>query len=248
MAMKNREQLQKDYEEALFELIMNDVMELEGELFHQENIRLQQEGIVIPEIVDTNCRQTINREFERRSKQQNIRRMKRIWKTFLIAAMISCLLFTTVYATVPSVRRATINFVMEITQNVAILKGIDDTTEGNILLGAPQYRMNYVPVEFEFSDSGADDYSMWETYISENGRIDFSAVYGDASMLYGVDLEDCVYEELTINGRSGLLTEKNERFQVVLYDDSSGVIVDIVCNGLNKNEVLIIAQGIEKIK
>lgn len=247
--MKSREQLRNDYEEALFELIMDEVVEFEGELLRRENSRLRREGLDIPDEVDARCRETINCAFENIKKQQEIRRTKTVWKTILIAALVSCLLFTTVYATVPAVRTATLNFVVEITQNVAIFKffGDEQTSEG-VSSVSPQYRMNYIPFGFEFSDSGADEYSMWESYISENGRIDFSAVCGDASMLYGVDLEDCVYEELTINGCSGLFTEKNERFHVVLYDDSSGVIIDIVCNGLSKNDVLMIAQGVEKIK
>lgn len=62
--MKTREQLQEEYEDALFALLMYDVAELEGRRAAEENGRLLNDpNARVPEELDRKCLQLINRHF-----------------------------------------------------------------------------------------------------------------------------------------------------------------------------------------
>lgn len=65
--MKSREQLQEEYEDALFALMMNYVTEAEGKRLRAENEALKQDPTAqIPEHLDQRCLQTIQRAFLRK--------------------------------------------------------------------------------------------------------------------------------------------------------------------------------------
>lgn len=65
--MKSREQLQEEYEEALFTLMMDYVAQADGKQYLEENERLKNDPAAqIPESVDQRCLQTIQRAFQRR--------------------------------------------------------------------------------------------------------------------------------------------------------------------------------------
>lgn len=62
--MKTREQLQEEYEDALFALLMYDVAKLEGRRAEKENERLLNDpNARVPEELDRKCLQLINRLF-----------------------------------------------------------------------------------------------------------------------------------------------------------------------------------------
>lgn len=65
--MKSREQLQEEYEDALFALMMNYVTEAEGKRLRAENEALKQDPTAqVPEHLDQRCLQTIQRAFLRK--------------------------------------------------------------------------------------------------------------------------------------------------------------------------------------
>lgn len=87
--MKTREQLQEEYEDALFALLMYDVAELEGRRAEEENERLRNDpNARVPEDLDRKCLQLINRHF---LKKKFLRFAKRAG---LLAAilLVGCLL------------------------------------------------------------------------------------------------------------------------------------------------------------
>ena len=62
--MKTREQLQDNYEDALFALLMYDVAQLVGQYAEEENERLQNDlNAEVPEEINQCCLRTIHRCF-----------------------------------------------------------------------------------------------------------------------------------------------------------------------------------------
>lgn len=82
--MKTREQLQEEYEDALFALLMYDVAELEGRCTEEENERLLNDpNARVPEALDRKCLQLINRHF---MKKKILRIIK--WSIILAAVLL----------------------------------------------------------------------------------------------------------------------------------------------------------------
>lgn len=62
--MKTREQLQDEYEDALFALLMYDIAQIEGQRAEAENERLRNDpNAKVPEELDQKCLRTIRRCF-----------------------------------------------------------------------------------------------------------------------------------------------------------------------------------------
>lgn len=82
--MKTREQLQEEYEDALFALLMYDVAELEGRRAAEENERLLNDpNARVPEDLDRKCLQLINRHFLRKKILRIIK-----WSIILAAVLL----------------------------------------------------------------------------------------------------------------------------------------------------------------
>lgn len=82
--MKTREQLQEEYEDALFALLMYDVAELEGRHAAEENERLLHDpNARVPEDLDRKCLQLINRHFLRKKILRIIK-----WSIILAAVLL----------------------------------------------------------------------------------------------------------------------------------------------------------------
>lgn len=82
--MKTREQLQEEYEDALFSLLMYDVAELEGRRAEEENERLLSDpNARVPEDLDRKCLQLINRHFLRKKILRIIK-----WSIILAAVLL----------------------------------------------------------------------------------------------------------------------------------------------------------------
>lgn len=74
--MKAREQLQEEYEDALFALMMYDVAEIEGRRAWEENERLMNDPEAqIPDELTQKCVKLIDRHFLRRKILRNIKRV-----------------------------------------------------------------------------------------------------------------------------------------------------------------------------
>lgn len=81
--MKTREQLQDEYEDALFALLMYDVAELEGRRAEEENERLRNDpGAQVPEEVDQRCLQVIQKYFFKKKLLQSVK-----WSGMLLAIL-----------------------------------------------------------------------------------------------------------------------------------------------------------------
>ena len=87
--MNRREQLQERYEDALFELLMDDVFEMEGETLLQECERLNADpDAAIPEELDRKCRRLI-RSSRRKERARSVGRLTaRVLKKAAVAAEV----------------------------------------------------------------------------------------------------------------------------------------------------------------
>lgn len=81
--MNRREQLQDQYEDALFALLMDEIATIEGQKAEEENRRLQNDpSAAVPEDLDRRCMQLIHRHFAKQKARAagrfTIKAMKRV--------------------------------------------------------------------------------------------------------------------------------------------------------------------------
>lgn len=95
--MKTREQLQDDYEDALFALLMYDIAQMEGQRAEEENERLLNDpNARVPDALDQKCLQLINRCFLKKKLLRLAKWVGMLAVIFLIGILL-CLCLLGVY-------------------------------------------------------------------------------------------------------------------------------------------------------
>lgn len=237
--MKSREELRNDYEEALFAMIMDEIMDLEGEALIAERERLAlSEEDKLSDKLNEKCIAVIHDTFEAKKEAAKKLRCRKVLRTVLVAAVVMSMLATSVCALVPEVKEKVLNFVMDITENV-IHFSIRPIEKVEII--QKNYTFGYIPEEFEYQSDGCDDFSVWEIYSSKSDptkKIIFIVCYGFDSTVAGYDNEEGTSEEITVGCYEGLLIQKEDRWQAALYDSENNNFLDIVFENVDKEVVL----------
>jgi hypothetical protein len=255
--MTRREQLQEDYEDALFALLMDQVAETEGAELLAENERLKHdETVEISEELHKRCRRTIRDAFAKKQRRQTAQFTYRAINKVAVVALVCILLFTSVYAAFPSVRISTLNLLIEISdvatnftfsdENSPSSRNIDN---GNTMPDTQfpfGYRLSDIPDGYEISYEGSDSKSVWFEYTNQDGiKIYLNIESFRATGIYNIDTENAQsVENIEIHGFDGKLIEKNEKTSVVWADTDNYVLIEIICTGLDKFEVLELANEV----
>ena len=240
--MKSRDELQNDYEEALFAIIMDDIMELEGRALLEERIRLSEsDEFRVPDDMNERCIALIDRLFKERNIKNRVSGVRKVGKIILIAAIVMSLCLSTAYASVPTVRAFTMNVISDMGNKIAKF-ALDDAGINNDVI---ECCFEYIPNGFSIVDQAHDEFISWYVYQSDSKRIYVSVVYNIYDYAYEIDLEDCVYEEVVINGFNGLIVERNKEVQIVLRDDENGVYLDVLGLDVDKDLIIKMIQNIK---
>lgn len=100
--MNQHEQLVENYEDALFKLLMEAVIEHEGKQIQEEIDRLNSDpSFSVPPELDRRCLRTINKTTRRKRALHTGKKVYRVFSKFSVAAVIALALFTSAYAAFP---------------------------------------------------------------------------------------------------------------------------------------------------
>lgn len=251
--MNRREQLQEKYEDALFALLMEDMIEEEGARLRAENERLRQDpDATVPEAVNKRCLKTIRSAFARERRRTAGRSVYRVFSKAAMVAFFCAMLFIVAYAASPEVRVKTLNLLIEIsdvsTQLAFTSQGIETgalTSSGVILHG---YQFPAVPDGFVLDEklSGNDRKSAWAYYTDNNGATIYFNVYKASERApLNVDTENAqTVENISIHGNEGLLIGKSDRIHIVWGDTAQSTFCSVICTGVGRDTAMELAVGV----
>ena len=124
--MNRHEQLVDNYEDALFKLLMNAVIEHEGKQIKEEMEQLKSDpNFSVPPELDRRCLRTINKITRRKRALRTGKKIYRVFSKFSVAAVIAMALFTSAYAAFPEVRISTLNLLIEVSDISTELSFVD---------------------------------------------------------------------------------------------------------------------------
>lgn len=214
--MTRREQLQEQYEDALFALLMDEYAQIEGERLLEENERLKLDPDAdIPEDVMRRCRKVINREFSRKAVSTVCYTSWRVFKKVSVVACSVVLLFTVAFAASETVRVNTLNLMIEVFDRHTDYRFSQGPKTGNTS-DYPEFEVGWLPEGFNLISQIIDQSTARFRYENSNGE---TIVIGldnlGESGVTTFDTEDAVTEDVTINGRSATLFTK-DYYQIVI--------------------------------
>lgn len=172
------------------------------------------------------------------------RTAKRVFHAVAVAALIALVLGLTACATIPQIRESIVNFLRSFGNHSVVSVDTDDA-EMNLITEAETYELaGYtfcVPKEYEL------DY-----IVEDESRCACDYIYGGSSIFIYIgssdhspvqlDTEDTEAKTITINGKEGLIIEKESWKYVTFGDPESDRIVFISGENVEEETLLNIAN------
>lgn len=250
MKMTRREKLQEAYEDALFALLMEDVIEEEGQRLAEKNEQLKRDpSAAVPGELNERCMKTIHRAYgQRRCKdtgKQVGRSFTKVFSRVAVVAVICMLLFSVAYAVSPEIRVATLNLLIEISdvdtvlsiENKSEQQGSYDTSEAakdvykRFGYRLPKPTKGYELTEKVISNTAA--ILKYENHERHSIKFRFTKSTGGG---YSVDTEDAQrVENISVNGLDGLLLSKDNWIRIVWSDPNQTAFISVTGTSVSED-------------
>lgn len=217
--MSQHEQLIENYEDALFKLLMEAVIEHEGKQIQEEIERLNSDpSFSVPPELDRRCIRTINKIARRKRMSRTGKKIYRVFSKFSVAAVIALALFTSAYAAFPEVRVSTLNILIEVSDIATELKfgdaddinaaSTDSALEGKLSIAGyalPESITEGRRLVRESSDALSSVYM----YEGTDGSIIIISVQIGSSSVTNVNTENALQiQNLNVDGFEGVIAEQ----------------------------------------
>lgn len=222
--MEHHEELQERYEDALFALLMEELLEAEGPRLLEENERLKRDPFAaVPEASNRRCIRAIKRGFVQERRQAAVRVTRRVLHRVVLAAAICALLFATAFAASPELRASTLKLFLEDHGEYSTLTLQGSRDDNQAALTEPSddptlicgYRVPDPPEGFTVWQKSDKPSPLggFITYQNEDGdQIIFMIDWTNGGETV-VDTEDAKVTDIMIHGYEGMLIEKRYEFQ-----------------------------------
>lgn len=236
--MKRLELLQERYEDALFALLMENVAISEGQKAWKENERLKNDpGAEILEAVDKRCLQTIRRYFTKQTARRVGHYTVGAFKRVMMVAGLAAVLFTCAFASSETVRRNTLNLVIEVFN-----ESTDFYFTGESVEVTPTLKVGWVPEGYELEKQEESGPNLWYQYRKSEDefiRFRYSTI---SNGVISMDTEDADVRYVEVNGNQAMLIQRESKFQVAwsVYDNAG--LITITSEGIPEDELLYAAS------
>ncbi len=247
--MTRREQLQEQYEEALFALLMDKLAEAEGEKALLKNEELKNDPqAALPEDVERRCLRTIRRSFSAQTVRAVGRVTGRLFSRVAVVALIGMLLVSAAFAASPSFRINTMNFLIRTFDEYTDFGAAPVKTQS-----LPEITAAWLPEGYELAaqeESGVDITHYYRTADKREIRI---SVYNISGGGHGVDTEDAEMETIIINGHEGRTIFKEgydgygepyEESRIVWLDTAHNWCIDVTSYQESVDSLMQVAENL----
>ena len=248
--MSQHEQLIENYEDALFKLLMEAVIEYEGKQIQEEIERLNSDpSFSVPPELDRRCIRTINKIARRKRMSRTGKKIYKIFSKFSVAAVIALALFTSAYAAFPEVRVSTLNLLIEVSDIATELTFGDADGANNEANSAempsvsvPDGAMTiagYVLPEsiadnYELVDEGSDQFAAWASLGNDSNSLIYIEIQNGEGNSVNINTENAIASEIINEGR----------FQSVVSQQENGIIIAGIADIKRTNFIYITFEGI----
>lgn len=247
--MTHRDTLYANYEDALFALMMDSVVQSEGKRLLAEKERLEQEpDAALSEALQRRCMKTIDRAFAKQKRRAAGRTAKKVFKLLPLVAVIIAAMAVLAYAAFPEFRADVLNLLLRnntgsIDWSFVDDKGIDAQSD---IPESPTFTVD-LPVGYELSE-------YWSTYFTEEAKYLYQndeshsitiSVLHSAYTTASSDTENAdYYEQTKIQEYKAVLTIKDGLIRLIWGSDEIPCYVVLEANDLDFYSIKQIAESI----
>ena len=242
----NPKNINEQFEDAVFSMLMADVAEAEGKRLLEVNKQLQGDPeAAVPEEVSSRCLKAIKREFNRRNLRNIRRTCARVFQRAAIVILVVVACFSAAYVTSEAFRVNVMNYVIEIfDEKIDLGLVLSDNLTSEVDLN-----VNWVPEGYVLADEGRNSMRIWKHYNNENNDIDIdieiSVIMIDEHTSITIDTEDAEVKFTTINGIEAIYTRKGNTSHLAWISAEDGMAFFILGVDLDFETITKIAENIE---
>lgn len=240
--VRRDDQVQERYEDALFALLMRD---LEAEQIQQAKARQEQmQGEATGKAMDDLDRRCLSMIRKHYAKERARNAGKIFWKVVSRVAVAICLMiacFAVAYATSDSVRINTLNFLIEVREDHTDLRFPGEWKYED---RGPILSVGRVPERYTLTEKCLDHSEVAFEYVDIDGNRLVVSCRSTRGIGVGIDTEDAVVEDVTVQGSKGMLVEKNGEYQLVWPAKNNTRLLSIIAFDLSREEVLTLSEAL----
>lgn len=240
--MTRKELLQEQYEDALFALLMDDIVTDEGEqaLVEKEDLKNNLSTSILDDL-QQKCRRTIDRSFSNKRMKNTAHVFSKVVVRVAVIALIGMLLFTTAFAASPSFRAKALNFVIEVFDEGTAFRA----TDGQKSIKDIDVKTNWLPDGCALVDEYQDDTMIWKQYQTQSGakyEVNIHKLAEGGAVAF--DTEDAIVEIIAIQDHSAMKVEKNNCVQVIWTQEDLGMVVEVYGENTEADATIQFAENI----
>lgn len=239
--MNRREQLQGQYEDALFALLMDEIATIEGQKAEEENRRLQNDpSAAVPEDLDRRCMQLIHRHFAKQKARAAGRFTIKAMKRVAMAVGVAAILFTTAFAASETVRVKTLNLMIEVFETNTEFRFSASSKDT-----ALELNVGWLPDGYSLVEQGNNGFEIWYDY--QNAKNDYLTINCEQTngLIAGIDTENANVEYIQIQGSKAMLVKKGTESQLVWSVNQNSAFVGIVGSNISRTDMIHIANELQ---
>lgn len=243
--MTHREQLQDNYEDALFAIWMDDFAKRRGEELLKENERLQIDpAAAVPEHIHRRNLELIARELRKNAHTVTLRAIGRGALRFVAAMLILVALFGCAYAASPQFRAGTLNLLMNLDERAASFQLSEDHAAETPAL-MPNVTVGWLPEGYHLGAPVQTRLKTTLDYTNVDEDLIRVRVFTEYQTNYNLDIEDAdVCDEITIQGHPALIVEKEGLWRISWADETTGTYIYVSSNAINVSDLTQVAESV----
>lgn len=222
-------EIQEQYEDAALTLLVNHIMQKEGEQFIAKNEELHEDpGFSYPADLDARMARTIDRHFTSLRRRKAFTAFKKTVSRVSMVFLVVFLIFSITFVNVSAFRDATLNLIEKTFSHGTVIAGPSSGIMNSISSKTPRW-MPEGQWKLEFYSNNPN------TVVTRYTRSDGSFINisrFDPSFVLSVDTEDAeIRRDITVNGNSSVVSIKPDSIMITWVEDQDDSIYGITIYG-----------------
>ena len=238
--MKKNENMQEQYEDALFSLLMERVAESRGAEAYEENEKLKADpAFEVPEDLEKRCINLIRKKVAKQSSKETKHVIKMTLYRAAAVACVALVLFATVFAASPNLQTSAINFLIKEFDGYTTFSLTDRVSVAD----APNGNVTWLPGGFFLAAQEQRPTQTVLTYQSEDGA--FVRIHvSDVRSAISIDNENADSSTVTINDHAATYSDDGMIKTIVWLIESSNYFVMITSAGIPEADLFHLAENL----
>ena len=246
--MRSNEELTSQLQDTLFELMMNQAAEAQGEAALEEAQALNRDpDVAVPPETEAQCVQTIERTLRKKQLQAMGKTILKCCRWAAIWILVVIGVFTVTLVSSDAFRETVFNFVYrEFDYKIEFGISREEEYTNDFAEDPSAVTAGWVPEGFSLMDKDHNKHRSWEVYTDKQNdlrRIELSISFYENPQI-DIDTEGAVVSHAQIDGYKAVVVEKPYSIVIAWVDTYSNILCTVTGDRVDRDDAIKFAENI----